>query len=321
MFTGGAGIESSLERCPSDFGSASMNHRFLFLVCSVCVFAVFGSRSAIADEDEKPREPLPISVEGKWKLHLPPGEKVSYRGVASFDDAGLNGGQMLYPGDAGVAGFLIAIFAHAAAVSAAKDTQRAEVQEAADKVMIPFRDVLDLYTPRELVQAGLEELAPGTSAKLTDADLKAGEDWFIEAVPVYSMTQDMTTIILDNAVVIYAPGASEPAYQNVIRIVSTPKNADNLAVFWNDNKAQPLKKVSVRLYAESLAAALKDAASAPDESAPQRTVRYMQGDKEKIERANVLSEQCGRVVMRNLRGWIMSVPKSGAAPTDCTARL
>jgi hypothetical protein len=44
---------------------------------------------------------------------------------------------------------------------------------------------------------------------------------------------------------------------------------------------------------------------------PFRTVRYQEGSVERMERAQVIREACGQVVLRTLRGNLMAVP--GAA--------
>ena len=54
--------------------------------------------------------------------------------------------------------------------------------------------------------------------------------------------------------------------------------------------------------------ALSAMAPAQRAEAPQRTVRYRQGNAERIERAQVLAERCDRLLLRNLRGWLLSVP-------------
>jgi hypothetical protein len=107
--------------------------------------------------------------------------------------------------------------------------------------------------------------------------------------------------------------------------VSTPHKiqGQDLAAHWGDDEARTLKAESAQLMALSLAIALaqSDAPVAPagTASAPFRTVRYLQGKKELFERAQVLDEHCGRALIRNLRGWLMSVPlaRPAADVTGC----
>jgi hypothetical protein len=63
---------------------------------------------------------------------------------------------------------------------------------------------------------------------------------------------------------------------------------------------------------------MRDARKPADEGVF-RTVRYQEGGAEKIERAQVLEQQCGRTVLRTLRGWLLSVPAQveAASATRC----
>jgi hypothetical protein len=65
------------------------------------------------------------------------------------------------------------------------------------------------------------------------------------------------------------------------------------------------------MYAQSLDIALPDIGGAGDSASPFRTVRYSEGGAERIERAQVLREQCGQVVLRTLRG-NLAVPRKAA---------
>ena len=62
-----------------------------------------------------------------------------------------------------------------------------------------------------------------------------------------------------------------------------------------------------------------DAATAPVEanSAPERTFRYVEGGKDRMERAQLVTPGCERVVVRTLRGWLLSIPvRAGANAAD-----
>ena len=56
-------------------------------------------------------------------------------------------------------------------------------------------------------------------------------------------------------------------------------------------------------------------------SAAYHTVRYPRGGAERMERAQILRESSERVVLKTLRGWIMSVPVAakGSDPSDAPA--
>jgi hypothetical protein len=47
-------------------------------------------------------------------------------------------------------------------------------------------------------------------------------------------------------------------------------------------------------------------------------VRYNEGGTERMERAQVVSEQCGQLVLRTLRGNLISVPVKSAVPGEAS---
>ena len=260
----------------------------------------------------------------KVALRLPQQKQVVFRGVSSLDGAGGGNAQMLYPAP-NVAGFLAAIATHGFLSEATRNAEKAKIQEAADKVLASYQDILKDFEHRQLMQRALERTTFGEKRLLESGQAAAGET-LIESLPVFSMTQDQRTILLDNAVVFYAPNApSEPAYKITIRVVSRAKDADDLVAFWTAEGGEPLKAESARLFATSLELARRAASRELDKAdAAPRTVRYLEGASEKMERAHVLSNACDRMVIRTLRDALMSVPlkrASGAPDADCASGL
>ena len=266
--------------------------------------------------------PRIISKDSTCFLRLPKDDKVVYRGVVNLDGAGVGNAQMLYPApNAAIA--LAAVLTHGAVVGSMRDGQKEKLQEAADKVLLPYQKVLGTYKHQELMRRALEKTLTGGSKKLVESSEKPGAEWFVESAPVFSITQDQTAIILDNSISIYAPGASSAAaYQNTVRVVSQPKDETDLASFWNANDGASLKEESAGLLAESLDIILSEVAGGPNkEDNPYRTVRYLEGTTEKMERGQVIRERCGRTLIKTLRGGLMSVPArrstAPAAAPDC----
>lgn len=266
---------------------------------------------------------LPSAGTG-WTLQLPEDEKVMYKGVLSYDATGPNGSGMLYPAP-NAGGFLAGLITHAIILESMKSRQKTAAQEAADKVLTPFTDVIQNYTHRELMQRAVEKMAPPQTVQLIPYAEKPQNEWLIQSVPVFSLTQDQTALVLDNVISISQPGAA--SYVNTIRIVSAPSQAPNLVQYWSANQGEKLKSLSVGLVADSLQIAMKGAnGSFGGETPTYKTVRYLEGKTEKMERAQLLGEQCNRVLIKTLRGWLMSVPveRTDAGPTLCagaSARL
>lgn len=252
-----------------------------------------------------------------WTLRLPKDDNVMFQGVVSFDGAGAGHGQMLYPGFGGLVGFLAAIVTHGAIVDSAKEAQKTKLQEEADKVLGPYQSVLAAFSHKDLMQAGLEKISMSGTKTLVGFAEKPSADWRVESTPVFMMTQDQSAIILDNLITVYAPDAPAAAYQNVIRVVSHPRDAADLSAFWTANQGKTLKDESVSLFAHSLDIALGEATNGPSkESNSQKTFRYPEGGTEKMERAQLISEHCNRTVVKTLRDSLMSIPARGTTAAD-----
>jgi hypothetical protein len=262
----------------------------------------------------------PAHADAPWSVRLPKDETVTFRGVASFDSAGAGSGAMLYPA-AGVAGFIAAVITHGLVVESAKSIQRKALQDDADKVLLPYRAMLDGIKNPELMRKALHRSAFADGGKLLGASEPGGPGWVLESVPAYGMTQDERALVLDNNVTIHRGGeGSNNTYQAVIRVVSQPRTEEHPQAFWNSNEGLTLKEEITSLLAHSLDLALQDARAAEGtDPAVFKTVRFREGAAEKMERAQLIARRCGREVIRTLRGWLMSVPSDTAGEAAAQA--
>lgn len=294
------------------------------VIASIFAVSLFVPLGAAADDVAAPSPQNAVAISGntKWCLRLPLDGPVVYRGVASFDEAGTGTGSFLYPAPNAV-GMLAAVFTHALFVDSAKKDQKDKLQTAADKVLLPYKAVLDKFNYRDLLRRAVEKTPTGINAKIIEATGDPGREIVVESAPVFSLTQDQKAVILDNAIVIHVPGtAPEAAYRTTMRVVSSPRDVADPTAFWTANDGEKIKDESAKLVGESLIIAFHDAAaSANRDSVPYRTIRYREGSAEKIERAQVLSSHCDRMLIRTLRGTLMSVPASQSAPLGSVADL
>ena len=259
-----------------------------------------------------------VPADAVWSLSLPAGENIDFRGQVNFDKAGQGPGAMLYP-TPGLAGFVVALAAHAAVVKGQIKEQRSEIEADADRILVPFRKTLDTFSYGELAERAFPA-ASGVPWIGSGARPQSG--WLIASSPVFYMTQDQSALIIDNTVAVFQAGSEQPLYTNTVRVVSRAVEVENEAVFWQRNGGQHLREVTAALYRTSVeivrAHALAPIASS---AGAQRTFRYLEGKNEAVERAEPISEQCGRALIRNLRGWLMSIPlkRGRAAAPECTA--
>jgi hypothetical protein len=255
-----------------------------------------------------------------WALRLPKENLVTYHGVVNFDSAGSGSGNMVYPAVGGVAGLVVGVLTHSAIQSSINSSQKQKMREQADLILAPYQDVLKGFTHKELMPRGLDRSATGKNKKIVDgAEIPSGM-WIVESAPVYLLTQDHQAIVLENTVTIYTTDPNKPSYQNVIRVVSSAQNAKDVPAFWTADLGDKLKEMSASLLALSLDAAIADATNnAPDTTTPiNKTIRYMEGGTEKMERGQLLNSLCDRTLFKNLRGWLMSVPARSTQSANCT---
>jgi len=257
----------------------------------------------------------PVIAPGlRWELRLPKEDKVVYRGVVSFDGAGVGTASMLYPAP-NIAVGLIAVLVHGLTNEAAKKMQKDKLQDAADQVLSPYQVVLADFKYRDLLQRGVERMATGGMRTIVENARTPGAEWFVESLPVFALTQDQRALVMENPLSIYAPGASSAAaWQKTVKVVSGVKTGDDLTAFWTADEGRNLKTESARLLAESLDIALGEAVWGPAKgSEVYQTFRYPEGGSEKMERGQLVAERCNRRVIRTLRGGLLSVPAGDSA--------
>lgn len=252
--------------------------------------------------------PLPDITTVDWALQVPADVPVALSGVVSFDAAGTGQGAMMYPAP-NAAGLLAAIVTHGVLESSMKRKQREKLQEAADQVLLPYQSVLANYSNNNVALEALLRQPFGYRKTLAAVPSTPATSWRIDSAPRFSLTQDQRAFILDNAITVYAPASNVPAYRTAVHVVSHPRDGEDLVGLWTANQGTELKKEWGYLFAESVDVALRVLSAKPgNDVAAFETVRYAEGSSEKMERAQPLYKECGRVVLKTLRGALMSVP-------------
>jgi hypothetical protein len=286
-------------------------------LAAACALVLCAAAPALAqDAADKPVRWQAHAAEG-WALAWPADQaKVTYQGVVSFDNAGTGPGAMVYVGVGGIVGALAHLAVHAAVTESAKNSQKNALQAEADKVLADYQPALDGFAPSDLLARTTTVLRPAIPA-LRDA---ASARWSLEVSPLYRMTQDRRALIVDAVVTVRASAAADVVTRSAVRVVAAPRAAEGVAQMWSNNDGEALKAESAQLLSQAVTLALSDLSGQWDAStASQRTIRFAEGGTERIERAQVLQHQCGRAVVRTLRGDLMAVPMplADGAPADC----
>ena len=271
-----------------------------------CMAAQAGTEAPVAAT-------LPLAQVG-FSLRQPKAEQVLFQGVISHAADGGHSSPMLYqmPAGAGIVGLFAAILAHGAVSESARSIAMSKEQQAANLVLTPYQAVLASFSNRELMQRALDQLSDTPQKTLLPAGDDGATGWIIESAPVFSMTQDQSAIVLDNALVIRQQGHSDPLLQTVVRVVSNAHPGENTKDSWLAEEGRPLKDECVQMYAHSLHLVLQSLAppSADQGEPQQKTFRYVEGGTHKSERAQLVALGCHRAIVRTLRGALMSIPQA-----------
>lgn len=234
----------------------------------------------------------------------------AWRGMPADEASGTQGASMMYPAP-NAAGLLAAILTHAVIVSGTRESARKARQDEADKVLLPHLRSIGRLTAERVGQAAAALLAARPAAR-------AATGRVLEVRPSFALAPDQRVLVLDSAVKITAAGsAAAPQFEGIVRVVSTPRLDVEPQAAWTAEDGRLLEQESVAMLAHSLEVALA-VANRPADPASARTQRYVHGAAEKMERGELLASGCGRVVLRNLRDWLMSVPVVATTPVATT---
>ncbi|MBH9579023.1 hypothetical protein [Inhella proteolytica] len=261
--------------------------------------------------------PLEAGWRLKWSDKLEP--RIPFRGLVNRDAEGSGPGAMMYPAPS-AAGFLVAILTHAAINESVQSSQRAKAQLQADKVLDDYRGVLDALTPERLMErtrSRIKDMPDPLFASLREATEDTA--WTLELLPLFSMTQDKRALILDAAVQVRGRGTETRRRQLGMRVVSSPLSEADVGKAWLDDEGQALHAQAANLLAEAVQTLAQELSGHwADPTVPQRTLRFPEGGRERIERAQLLKRDCRRALLRTLKGELLSVPVgSGALSAEC----
>jgi len=243
----------------------------------------------------------------------PAGERVTWRGISPDEMAGSQGA-MFYPAPSAL-GFLAAILTHAAIAQGSREAERKARQQVADKVLEPYATVIADMVPARLLDAALGKLELKVRAADTATAVDGG--WIIEMQPIFSLAPDQRTIVLDNAMKLYAAGQGDaPLFANIVRVVSVPRPEGGPDAAMT---SEALLDESVQMLAHSIEVVVHHATRGAQSADVPKTQRYRFGDGEKMERGVPFASGCNRVVLRTLRDWLMSVPVRSEEGPGCAA--
>ena len=216
---------------------------------------------------------------------------------------------MMYPGDAGIAGVIVGIAAHAITENQKQNSRETKQREEANRVLLPVKSVLDSINDEQVFT---QAFSAQKHKILPYADASSAEQsaLLMTVSPVFYLAQDYSTLRVKNIVSVYSGSEMKeaPVYRNLVDAVQAlpididkADSAESLAV---------LTDLSTDLLTESIQLALADASNALSVDSKLQTFKYLEGGQIAYTRAKLITKDCSRFVIRTLRDWIKSVPMS-----------
>lgn len=253
-----------------------------------------------------------------WRL--PGTESIVWQGMLPNEGGAVQMGQQigLYPvGNAGLAGLIVAVATHAAISQMQQSEEKKRAQKAADLALSPFQPALGEWKMAELRAAVVLAARQANLTLLGDDQSPAGTGIFIETVPLFSMSLDHAVLVLDAQIRVGRLGEKIPEKEVMIRVISTPLDIADPRAYWAKDESQMIKRAASEMMKHVLQLSTSTSIWVAPQETSVKTFRYLQGTTQRIERAEELQSDCARLILRNLRQSIMSVPRKVDPEQPC----
>ena len=257
-----------------------------------------------AKRNTKPEElPLPnIPGDAHIAIKVPEQTSVVYHAKVNYDRIDVGHGSFLYPAP-DAASFIVGVLTHALLVGSMKDKKKKEKQLAADTMLSPYQAVIENFHYDELLAGSISvfEADKNDDSTISNFDIRQG-DFVLETAPVFLMLPTEDALVIQNTVALYSNGNPEKLlYRNSVEVVSDKPLENYKRSKWLENDGEKLKEVSTQLYAQSLKIVMDSIMNRhPRRKMPQQTFRYYEGQRKKIERGELVVQDCRRFLMKTL---------------------
>lgn len=238
---------------------------------------------------------------------------IPIKGVVNMDAAGGGAGGMLYPAP-GLLGLVVSVATHSVLADSAQRSERARIEEEADKVAVRYRAASAGFLQQNLLQAVVT--LPGyqsSGAPLVPVGHAPQDHPMVVVSPTYTISQDERGLILDASMQWRRPGQAEPVSMQM-RAVGQPLDAQDVGKAWLTEGGAGFRKDAAVLLARIIDASFRQLTESAGAAtvAEQQTVRYWVGGTRRVERAVPLSSGCGYRAYRTLRSEILVVPSGNS---------
>lgn len=283
--------------------------RFVILLLTITLFGCTSPPSKNITEKKSSKSILNADVQiyfiADWSSNL---NFVGHLDKSVSDASG----NILYSGDAGAAGLVAQLLAHAVVSSSVQKSRSTAQQNDANKVLQNYWGVIDQMDLNLLYEFTRESKVQKSFNlnKIEHASEATPESLIVKLYPKYFFAEDQRSIMLDmklEAFQVLSP--KQPVYQRSIKSISVSIESDNPQIMWLSGSPSYFETMTKELFAEGLDTLLNDMLyPSSNESMKQKTFKYNFGLRTRYERASLINESCSRTYLRNLKNDLMIIP-------------
>ncbi|WDE12863.1 hypothetical protein [Thalassomonas haliotis] len=230
---------------------------------------------------------------------------VRVRGEYSPDDSGISG-SMMYQGGAGMAGLLAQIATHAAINNSQRSNKLAQAQEQANKILLPLNDVIE--------QLSLPDLLDSNTGEYQLADSLAPR--VVNSRPIFFVAPEFAYISVKNIVWLEQAGKArtrgKPSYdyRNLIEVRSRLYDEAEQERLSSGKGVEFFKDELRNLFHESLILASREVKGRyKHNSDVMATYKLVSKQKNQYIRGKKIDLLHDKLVLKNLRSWLIAIPE------------
>ncbi len=221
------------------------------------------------------------------------------------------GGQsasMMYSGAAGFGGFLAQVLTHAAIANEMQNSELSKAQVEADEVLVKYQNYIDANTKDRLLNTALRNPSfSNLEVGLIDDATLLTDGLIIESFPAFYLSQNEQTITIKHQLkAFYAQAHDDIVFENMAQVISKSIGSNEEILTLEDEDV--FMDTVNSLYNKSLEILIKDFYSLLNEADKQSTFKYYVGDKKFYLRGTLISNSCGKKIIRDLKGNIVVLP-------------
>lgn len=231
-------------------------------------------------------------------------EKLILKGQINTESiAKQDGAAVMYQGGAG--GMLIGLLFQSAIESSSQSRREKEINEQASQVLVPYLDTiskLDLHEISHKATTSISEHIEDDVILVNTQKSTTPLAHHIHINPIFEMSYSADAIFLNADISINSINNSKE-YEKKIVLQSAPIQDKT-----NWNKQKFLEQKLIQLIQGSIKIAIQDFKNELNRSNSNKTIRFLENNKKRVERGYLISSDCNRVIFESITGVLKSVP-------------